>query len=268
MASPIRSRNRNRDVSAAPSGVSSPRRRGPREPVADRFAQSLVRDRRDGDPARAGGVERAQDARTGSRPPRPDRPSATEVAARCRPRPGTGPKPSQASPSPTRRASSRSARLGRIVRGEHARRERRVSGIGRLDLQAVPSTRFDCLARHAARPQQAHRSPPRQARSSIRRRPGRPAVERSHRCARRDRRAHGPRVGRADMAGAIGRRRRDGPSDACSRARATGWAGTRRPTVSRPAVAMSRDAAAVRLGQHQRHRAGPERARRAAPRRP
>ena len=151
----------------------------------------------------------------------------------------------------------------RVVRRQHAGRERRfavLGGGGRL-VDLAPERPLDRLARNAAGAQQRHAAA--DAGDDRRLDPdgGRPAVEHEIDAARRDRPSRDRRWwatrGPTGWPTARPPARRTRAISAC----ATGCAGTRTATVSRPAVARSATGQVGRFRQDEGQRPRPERGR-------
>ena len=158
-------------------------------------------------------------------------------------------------PARTLTALSRSRRSRRVVRGEHAGRERRiVAPTAPASAKRVAEHALDRLARQAAGPQQ-RRIAPRQETivDSTPTLVGPPSTIRSMRPSRSAR----------TCAAVVGETWPDrlaegattGSPNASSRSRATGWSGTRTAIESSPAVASSDTGQPSALRQHQGQRA-------------
>ena len=120
--------------------------------------------------------------------------ASIEIAARRKiKRPASGAAPKASSASPSRAASGVEPQpcLGRVMRGQHARRQRRV-GVGRRLDQACGRARARCRRAPGRRGAAASGSPRQRNDGRIRRRRRRGRRRSPCRCGRADRRAHAP----------------------------------------------------------------------------
>ena len=171
------------------------------------------------------------------------------------------PNSSAASPGSTARRVQAHLRARRVMRGEHARA--RAGSVAALRLRrpaAWPSSAS--IASRGTPPGRSRRGvPPRQA-TMVDSTPTWVGAAVEHRVdAPVEIGQHMVRIGRADAARAVGRGRGDRAAGRCRSAWARGWAGTRRPTLSRPARARSETVQVGGDRHDERQRPGPERLR-------